>query len=168
MLCFFHRQSSDKIYRLKLYHLLNCTLHSKANAWNIGTCFRFYMQMQVEKTNKAFAYKIYSHFTQQCGLFSCHFSNHFPVSSLQKHGLRVKTSPPISLIKIRKNNCWHNWLSKRSCWSCRYARIPDMNVIRRLSSRVCSCVILVIILPCMAIPVMEFQVRGYKISKTFA
>ena len=30
----------------------------------IGTCFRFYMQMWVEK--KAFAYRIYSHFTQQC------------------------------------------------------------------------------------------------------
>ena len=33
---------------------------------SIGTCFRFYKQMQVEKKNKAFAYKIYSHFTQQC------------------------------------------------------------------------------------------------------
>ena len=30
----------------------------------IGTCFRFYTQMQVEK--KAFAYRIFSHFTQQC------------------------------------------------------------------------------------------------------
>ena len=30
----------------------------------IGTCFRFYTQMQVEK--KAFAYRIYGHFTQQC------------------------------------------------------------------------------------------------------
>ena len=35
---------------------------------SIGTCFRFYTQMRVEKTNKAFAYKIYSHFTQQCTL----------------------------------------------------------------------------------------------------
>ena len=34
----------------------------------IGTCFRFYMQMRVQKNNKAFAYRIYSHFTQQCGL----------------------------------------------------------------------------------------------------
>ena len=34
---------------------------------HIGTCFRFYTQMQVEKKKKkAFAYKIYSHFTQQC------------------------------------------------------------------------------------------------------
>ena len=32
----------------------------------IGTCFRFYTEMRVEKTNKAFAYRIYSHFTQQC------------------------------------------------------------------------------------------------------
>ena len=33
---------------------------------HIGTCFRFYTQMRVEKKTKAFAYKIYSHFTQQC------------------------------------------------------------------------------------------------------
>ena len=33
---------------------------------HIGTCFRFYMQMWVENNNKAFAYRIYSHFTQQC------------------------------------------------------------------------------------------------------
>ena len=49
---FFHRHSNDKIYSLKLYQLLNFTLHSKANACNIGTCFRFYMQMRVEKTPK--------------------------------------------------------------------------------------------------------------------
>jgi hypothetical protein len=30
----------------------------------IGTCFRFYTQMRVQ--TKAFAYRIYSHFTQQC------------------------------------------------------------------------------------------------------
>ena len=35
---------------------------------HIGTCFRFYTQMQVEKKNKAFAYRIYSHFTQQCSV----------------------------------------------------------------------------------------------------
>ena len=28
------------------------------NALYIGTCFRFYTQMQVEKTNKAFAYRV--------------------------------------------------------------------------------------------------------------
>ena len=49
---FFHRHSSDKIYSLKLYHLLNFTLHSKANACNIGTFIRFYMQMRVEKQTK--------------------------------------------------------------------------------------------------------------------
>ena len=37
---------------------------------HIGTCFRFYTQMRVEKKNKAFAYKIYSHFTQQCTAYS--------------------------------------------------------------------------------------------------
>ena len=46
---FFHRHSSDKIYSLKLYHLLNFTLHSKANACNISTSITFYMQMRVEK-----------------------------------------------------------------------------------------------------------------------
>ena len=35
----------------------------------IGTCFRFYTQMRVQKQNKAFAYRIYSHFTQQCSHF---------------------------------------------------------------------------------------------------
>jgi hypothetical protein len=37
-------QSSDKICSLKLYHLLNFTLYSKANACNIDTYIRFYMQ----------------------------------------------------------------------------------------------------------------------------
>ena len=32
---------------------------------SLGTCFRFYTQMRVEK-KKAFAYRIHSHFTQQC------------------------------------------------------------------------------------------------------
>ena len=52
MLLFFHRHSSDKIYSLKLYHLLKVTLHSKANACSIGTFIRFYMQMRVEKKTK--------------------------------------------------------------------------------------------------------------------
>ena len=63
---FFHRHSSDKIYSLKLYHLLNFTLHSKANACNIGTFIKFYMQMQVEKTHKTFASRFYGPFTKQC------------------------------------------------------------------------------------------------------
>ena len=49
---FFHKRSSDKIYNLKLYHLLNVTLHSKANVCNIGTLIRFYMQMRVEQKTK--------------------------------------------------------------------------------------------------------------------
>ena len=32
----------------------------------LGTCFRFYTQMRVENPPKAFAYRIYSNFTQQC------------------------------------------------------------------------------------------------------
>ena len=42
------RYSSKKIHGLKLYHLLNFTLHSKGNACNIGSFIRFYMQMRVE------------------------------------------------------------------------------------------------------------------------
>ena len=36
----------------------------------IGTCFSFYAQMRVEKKPKAFAYRIYSHFTQQCMIYT--------------------------------------------------------------------------------------------------
>ena len=32
----------------------------------ISTCFRFYMQLQVENNNKAFTYRTYSHFTHHC------------------------------------------------------------------------------------------------------
>ena len=70
-----------------LYHLLKSTLHpkanacsigtfitfymqsslySKANACNIGTFIRFYIQMRVQIKNKAFAYRFYRPFTQQC------------------------------------------------------------------------------------------------------
>ena len=53
--------SDVKVYSLMLYHLLKSTLHSKANfymqstlyskanACNIGTFIRFYIQMWVEK-----------------------------------------------------------------------------------------------------------------------
>ena len=44
MLCFFVPAFEYKIYSLMLYHLLKSTLHSKANACNIGTFIRFYMQ----------------------------------------------------------------------------------------------------------------------------
>ena len=80
MLWFFFPYALEyKIYSQKLYHLLKLPLHSKANAYtyrhlfkilyanalSIGTCFRFYTQKRVEKKTKAFAYRIYSHFTQQ-------------------------------------------------------------------------------------------------------
>ena len=72
-----------------LFHLLKSTLHFKANDCSIGTFIRFYMQsalhskanacnigtfiksniqMWVEKNPKAFAYKFYRPFTQQCRL----------------------------------------------------------------------------------------------------
>ena len=47
----------------------------------IGTCFRFYTQLRVQKQNKAFAYRIYSHFTQQCKWIQVpkyFFMNQFP------------------------------------------------------------------------------------------
>ena len=88
MLCFLFVPAFDyKIYCLMLYHLLKSTLHlkanacsigtfirfymqsslhSKANACNIGTFIRFYIQMRVQIKNKAFAYRFYRPFTQQC------------------------------------------------------------------------------------------------------
>ena len=55
-----------KIYSLKLNHLLDFTLHSKPNACKIGTFIRFQIQMRVQIKNKAFAYRFYRPFTQQC------------------------------------------------------------------------------------------------------
>ena len=88
MLCFLFVPAFEyKIYCLMLYHLLKSTLHlkanacsigtfirfymqsslhSKANACNIGTFIRFYIQMRVQIKNKAFAYRFYRPFTQQC------------------------------------------------------------------------------------------------------
>ena len=88
MLCFsFVPAFEYKIYCLMLYHLLKSTLHpkanacsigtfitfymqsslySKANACNIGTFIRSYIQMRVQIKNKAFAYRFYRPFTQQC------------------------------------------------------------------------------------------------------
>ena len=91
MLCFLFVPAFEyKIYCLMLYHLLKSTLHlkanacsigtfirfymqsslhSKANACNIGTFIRFYIQMRVQIKNKAFAYRFYRPFTQQCIIF---------------------------------------------------------------------------------------------------
>ena len=48
---------------------------------HIGTCFRFYTQMRMEKKTKAFAYRIYSHFTKQCS----------PLSAYPFFGLHART-----------------------------------------------------------------------------
>ena len=107
MLCFlFVPVFEYKIYCLMLYHLLKSTLHpkanacsigtfitfymqsslySKANACNIGTFIRSYIQMRVQIKNKAFAYRFYRPFTQQCNcltLFklSIDRSNSFPIA----------------------------------------------------------------------------------------
>ena len=91
MLCFLFVPAFEyKIYCLMLYHLLKSTLHpkanacsigtfitfymqsslySKANACNIGTFIRSYIQMWVQIKNKAFAYRFYRPFTQQCSLY---------------------------------------------------------------------------------------------------
>ena len=94
MLCFLFVPAFEyKIYCLMLYHLLKSTLHpkanacsigtfitfymqsslySKANACNIGTFIRSYIQMRVQIKNKAFAYRFYRPFTQQCKIsFVC-------------------------------------------------------------------------------------------------
>ena len=92
MLCFLFVPAFEyKIYCLMLYHLLKSTLHpkanacsigtfitfymqsslySKANACNIGTFIRSYIQMRVQIKNKAFAYRFYRPFTQQCKYIS--------------------------------------------------------------------------------------------------
>ena len=101
MLCFLFVPAFDyKIYCLMLYHLLKSTLHpkanacsigtfitfymqsslySKANACNIGTFIRSYIQMRVQIKNKAFAYRFYRPFTQQCVVclktFAVYFNN---------------------------------------------------------------------------------------------
>jgi len=93
MLCFLFVPAFEyKIYCLMLYHLLKSTLHpkanacsigtfitfymqsslySKANACNIGTFIRSYIQMRVQIKNKAFAYRFYRPFTQQCSTLVC-------------------------------------------------------------------------------------------------
>ena len=58
---FFHRHSSDKIYSALLYRLINFTLNSKANACNISTFIRFYMQMRGEKKHLPVDYIGHSH-----------------------------------------------------------------------------------------------------------
>ena len=107
MLCFLFVPAFDyKIYCLMLYHLLKSTLHpkanacsigtfitfymqsslySKANACNIGTFIRSYIQMRVQIKNKAFAYRFYRPFTQQCGARRTmawhHHGSHTPTSA---------------------------------------------------------------------------------------
>ena len=75
MLCFFFHTHLRIKSKASAYMSRHLHIKSKTSAYSIGTCFRFYMwmpcfrfytQMRVEINNKAFAYKIYSHFTQQC------------------------------------------------------------------------------------------------------
>ena len=79
----------------------------------IGTCFRFYMQMRVQKTNKAFAYRIYSHFTQQC-------MKHLSQKSVSVH-LPSQSTPTILALKnwvgwrTWKNLGWLADLKKTGC-----------------------------------------------------
>ena len=60
MLCFLFVPAFDyKIYCLMLYHLLKSTLHSKANARNMGTSVGLYMQSRLhskEHDNKTGTY----------------------------------------------------------------------------------------------------------------
>ena len=97
--------SSDKIQSLKRHHLLKVTLHSKANACNKGTFIRFYMQMRVEKT-KAFVYRIYCPFTQQCiynMLYTCFVNKLKPLVSLFSINIviEVQKSAELYLLKQR-------------------------------------------------------------------
>ena len=120
MLCFLFVPAFDyKIYCLMLYHLLKSTLHlkanacsigtfirfymqsslhSKANACNIGTFIRFYIQMRVQIKNKAFAYRFYRPFTQQC---------------VKKNGRQSKPRMVVFQWNHRKKN-----------WSDRWSTVP--------------------------------------------
>ena len=77
---FFHPHLNIKS-KASAYRSRHLHIESKKSAYTIGTCFRFYMQMRLDiqalvldfirkcgwkKKNKAFAYRIYSHLTQQC------------------------------------------------------------------------------------------------------
>ena len=67
----------------------------------IGTCCRFYTHMQVQKKHKAFAYRIYSHFTQQCGNKSC------PV--FKRRGTKLERFLPNNQHTQRKLLNFENW-----------------------------------------------------------
>ena len=90
----------------------------------IGTCFRFYMQMRVQKNNKAFAYRIYSHFTQQCPFqTSCPRTYWMPPCSKnsdrpQKDTLQkqmFQASGNICLLEYRK--CFHIPILLMTVWA---------------------------------------------------
>ena len=70
-----------------LYHLLKSTLHSKANACNIGTFIRFYMQMWIE----GLCFRMQSEIQQMVKLQTIDFirkagtkkTKHLPIECLQ-------------------------------------------------------------------------------------
>ena len=66
----------------------------------IGTCFRFYMQMRVENINKAFAYRIYSHFTQQWNYRLSYVSTNLNI--FETHPFTNSTLHLLSTISINK------------------------------------------------------------------
>jgi hypothetical protein len=63
---FFDMHSRDKIYSLKLYHQINFTLHSKANACNIGTLFQILLLEHMEKKHLPIDSMSHSHNSVAC------------------------------------------------------------------------------------------------------
>ena len=75
-----------KIYSLKFYHLLNFTLHSKSKCLQYRHFYQILLHLHIKfickcrcKKTKAFAYRFYRPFTQQCYLLSRYILHNFYV-----------------------------------------------------------------------------------------
>ena len=77
--CFFVPAFEYKIYSLMLYHLLKITLHSKANACNIGTFIRFYMQSTLHSKANACNIGTFIRFYMQMWVEK---TKHLPIDSI--------------------------------------------------------------------------------------
>ena len=58
MLCFFFHPHLRIKSKASAYMSRHLHIESKTSAYTIGTCFRFYTPMRVEKKHKAFAYRV--------------------------------------------------------------------------------------------------------------
>ncbi len=102
---------------IKLYHLLNCTLHSKANA-----CYRPFFQILYAdaggKKDEASAYRFYIPFTQQC---RCSWKTLQLKSLWATAGSGfvchvIKVSPTPQMLKMRTISSFDEVLFSTSLW----------------------------------------------------